>query len=102
MFADNGEMRTTSKSVLKNKLQIPSEERNVEPPVVITIDGCALLWIVSWPATPPKVSAFTTAVVAKMWKRMDTTQVLHVVFDRYNKRASNQHVELHAKMDAIE
>ena len=47
-FADNGEMRTTSKSVLKNKLQIPSEERNAEPPVVITVDGCALLWTVPW------------------------------------------------------
>ena len=54
MFADNGEMRTTSKSVLKNILQILSEERNAEPPVVITVDGCALLWTVPWPATPCK------------------------------------------------
>ena len=40
---------------------------------------------VSWPALTAKVSAFTTAVVAKIWKRMDTMQVLHVVFDRYNQ-----------------
>ena len=39
MFADNGEMWTTSKSVLKNKLQIPSEERNAEPPVVTSVNG---------------------------------------------------------------
>ena len=85
LFADNGDMRTTSKSVLKTKLQILCEEQNAEPPVVTIVDGCALLWTVSWPAPPAKVSAFTTAVVAKIWKRMDTTQVLHVVFDRYNK-----------------
>ena len=36
-------------------------------------------------STAAKVSAFTTDVVAKTWKRMDTTQVLHVVFDRNNK-----------------
>ena len=78
-------MRTTSKSVLKNKLQILSEEQHAEPPVVTIVDGCALMWTVSWPAPPAKVSAFTTAVVAKIWKRMGTTQVLHVVFDRYNK-----------------
>ena len=85
LFADNGDMWSTSKSVLKNKLQILCEEQNAEPPVVTIVDGCALLWTVSWPAPPAKVSAFTTAVVAKIWKRMDTTQVLHVVFDRYNK-----------------
>ena len=84
LFGDNGQMRTASKSVLRNKLQILSEERNAEPPVVNIVDGCALLWTVSWTATA-KVSAFTTAVVAKIWKRMDTTQVLHMVFDRYNK-----------------
>ena len=71
--------------MLKNKLQIMCEEQNAEPPVVTIVDGCALLWTVSWPAPPAKVSAFTTAVVAKICKRMDTTQVLHVVFDRYNK-----------------
>ena len=85
LFADNGQIRTASKSVLRNKLQILSEERNAEPPVVNIVDGCTLLWTVSCIATTAKVSAFTTAVVAKIRKRMDTTQVLHLVFDRYNK-----------------
>ena len=39
MLADNGELWTTSKSALKNKLQILSEERNAEPPVVTIVDG---------------------------------------------------------------
>ena len=39
MFADNGEMWTTSKSVLKNKLQIPSGQRNADPPVGTIVDG---------------------------------------------------------------
>ena len=42
MFAENEEMRTTSKSVLKTLC----EERNGEPPVVNTVDGCALLWTI--------------------------------------------------------
>ena len=51
LFAYNGDMRTTSKSVLKNKLQILSEEQHAEPPVVTIVDDCALMWTVSWP--PP-------------------------------------------------
>ena len=35
---------------------------------------CVLLW-----------TAYFTTVAAKNWKRMDTTQVLHMVLDRYNK-----------------
>ena len=47
LFADNGDMRTTSKSALKNKLQILSEEQDAEPPVITIVDGCALLWTIS-------------------------------------------------------
>ena len=32
-----------------------------------------------------KVLTYFATVAAKSWKRMDTTQVLHVVLDRYNK-----------------
>ena len=69
--------------MLKNKLQILSEERNAEPPV----KSMAVLCCGLYPGQPPsaKMSAFTTAVVSNISKRMDTTQVLHVVFDRYNK-----------------
>ena len=45
----------------------------------------AALWTVSWPAPPAKVSAFSTAVVAKICEMMNTTQVLHMEFDTYNK-----------------
>ena len=47
LFAYNGDMRTTSKSALKNKLQILSEEQDAEPPVITIVDGCALLWTLS-------------------------------------------------------
>ena len=56
MFKDNGDMRITkTKSTLKNKLQVKQPVRTVckQPaslPEVTIIDGCALLWVISWPS----------------------------------------------------
>ena len=56
MFKDNGDMRITkTKSTLKNKLQVKQIVRTVckQPaslPEVTIIDGCALLWVISWPS----------------------------------------------------
>jgi len=83
LFEDSGEMRKTSKSVLKNKLQVLCGMRNRQIPKVVILDGCALLWTVPWPASPAKVSAFIDAAVASITERMETTTILHVVFDRY-------------------
>lgn len=49
MFNDNGEMRATSKSVLKRKLHQHQSNRNTRDPDVIIIDGCAILWSIHWP-----------------------------------------------------
>ena len=44
MFDDNGNMRiSTSKSVLKNKLQVTQSTRASVKPNAIIIDGCAIL-----------------------------------------------------------
>ena len=83
MFDENGELRSTNKSVLKNKIKVECGQRNKEPPVVVILDGCAILWTVPWPASPAKVSAFVNNAVATITKYVQTTQILHVVFDRY-------------------
>ena len=68
LFCDDGQMRTTSKAVLKNKLIIQQGKRNREPSVVTIIDGCALLWTVSWPTPPSSVCVYRS-----FWKQ-DTQQ----------------------------
>ena len=51
MFDDNGNMRiSTSKSVLKNKLQVAQSTRALVKPNVIIIAGCAILWCLHWPS----------------------------------------------------
>ena len=81
MFADNGEIWETSKSVLKNKLQIPSEERNADPPVVTIVDG----WDCILASTYGKSVCIYHSCGNQDLELMDTTQMLHVVFDRYNQ-----------------
>jgi len=78
-------MRKTSKLVLKTKLQVVCGIQNRQPPKVVILNGCALLWTVPWPASPAKVFDFINAAVASIMERMETTTVLHVIFDRFYK-----------------
>lgn len=48
LFKENGEMRTGSKSVLKNKLQMLCGIRHCQHPMVVILDGCALFWTIFW------------------------------------------------------
>ncbi len=73
LFDDSGEMRKTSKSVLKTKLQVLCGMRNRQLPKVVILDACALLWTVPWPALPAKVSAFVNAAVSSIMERVGTT-----------------------------
>jgi hypothetical protein len=83
LFDETGDMRTTRKAVLKNKIQILCGVHNQPSPSVVVLDGCAILWTVPWPAAPAQVSAFINAAINKILGRADNTTVLHVVFDRY-------------------
>ena len=62
-FDDDGYMRKTTKSVLKTKLEVVCGARSLQAHKVIIIDGCALLWMISWPALPATVSKYVTSVV---------------------------------------
>ena len=58
----------------------------LDPPEVVILDACAILWTVCWPGQPAKVSYVVSAAVATILRYADTaTQVLHVVFDRYHQ-----------------
>ena len=84
LFDSNGDMRTTSKSVLKSKIKVECSQRNLGPCDVVILDACAVLWTVPWPASPAKVSDFVIAAVFSIMRHLYSTKVLHVVFDRYN------------------
>ena len=64
MFEDNGDIRICkSKATLKNRLQVEVSSRFVEPADVILIDGCAVLWVISWPSSSGTVEDFLKNMV---------------------------------------
>ena len=51
MFEKTGNMRISkAKSALKTKLQVELTARHSTPPEAIVLDGCAILWVIRWPA----------------------------------------------------
>ena len=85
LFDNNGDMRSTSKSVLKSSIQILSGTRTLHPPTVIIVGGCALLWTAPWPSSPARVSDFISAAVTCFMRHTESCPAVHVVFDRYNE-----------------
>ena len=85
LFADSGDMRiSTSKSVLKNDLKIEVSSRLSQEKIeVAVIDGCALLWIPSWPAVGT-VQIFIDTFKHKIAEKLSKCDV-YLVFDRYNE-----------------
>ena len=84
LLGESGEMRKTSRAVLKNKVQVLSTQTDHRLPEVVILDACALLWIAPWPASPAKVLNFVTAAVTIIMSRCaSSASVFHVVIDRY-------------------
>ena len=82
-------MRSATKSALKNKLLVTHRTRRLNPPDIVILDACAVLWTVSWPGQPAKVSDFVNAAVATILRNAETAaQVPHVVFERYYKMST--------------
>ncbi len=59
----------------------------MDPPAVVILDMCAILWTTPWPSSPAKVSTFVSAAVSTVLQHLKTCQVLHVVFDRYHENS---------------
>ena len=91
IFDTSADMRQTSKAVLKGKLGVQCGVRSMLLPKVVIIDGCALLWTVSWPASPAVVSDYVTAVVHAIKQHAGNASIVHhhhVVFDSYHKMST--------------
>ena len=82
MFEKTGDMRISkAKSALKTKLQVELTVRHSAPPKAIVLDGCAILWVIRWPAHGV-VRDFVENVfqyTANHLKVSDT----YLIFDRY-------------------
>ena len=82
LFDDNGNMRpATSKSVMKQKLQVTQSVRASTKPDVIIMDGSAILWCIHWP-TSGTVQDFVDSYCHYVSQRLDTCDVC-LIFDRY-------------------
>ena len=83
MFDDkSGEMRlTTTKSSLKTKLQVEVADRRTVPADVVVLDGCAVLWVISWP-TNGGVEDYVKNAVSYIGGCLQTADT-YIVFDRY-------------------
>ena len=82
MFSDDGKMRiANSKSVLKNKMQVISSTRVAIPSDVVVLDGCAVLWCISWPSNGTVqdfIESFWKYILAKL-----AFSDVYLIFDRY-------------------
>ena len=89
LFDDQGDMHIAkSKSTLKNKLQVVAEGQGEATVDAVVIDGCAMLWVIPWPATGT-VQDFLDNVgkhVSRYLKSCDT----HLIFDRYYEKSIKQ------------
>ena len=83
MFSSYGQMREcTTKANLKNAIEVDAhiQTRNLVPEARF-LDGCAVLWVVSWP-----VSVKVQDYLDNFRKHMDalvTTSDVYLIFDRY-------------------
>ena len=81
MFDDKGDMRITkSKSTLESKLQVEISERLSPAADAIILDGCAILWVISW-HTAGAVEDFIMNILSYIFKQLK--QCDYLIFDRY-------------------
>jgi hypothetical protein len=71
----------SSKSKLKNYLQVEESSRTGEKPDLIVLDGCAILWTINWPISGTLLD-LVNAVAAYVHARLMNCDV-HLIFDRY-------------------
>ena len=84
LFSDSGVMRfSTSKSALKTEMKVEISSRVAQDDInVNVIDGCAFLWIPTWPAAG-NVQTYIDMFKQKISEKLCKFSV-YLVFDRYN------------------
>ena len=64
MFDETGIMRlSTTKSTLKNKLQVEVPWRLTHEPQATIMNGCAILWIINWPSKGTTMYTILPAII---------------------------------------
>ena len=81
LFDKYGDMRSSSKAMLKSKLEVEVSDRCTSKPDAIIIDGCALLWSVHWPASST-VHQYIKNFVTRLHEYLNNCCV-YLIFDRY-------------------
>ncbi|KAL8593372.1 hypothetical protein ACOMHN_065978 [Nucella lapillus] len=87
LFDDSGEMRICkSKADLKMKTKVEVSVRNANQMDCTILDGCAVLWVVPWPASSETnqalVSHYVESFVQYLQHKLRSGDV-YLVFDRY-------------------
>ena len=89
LFEDTGDLRIAkSKAGLKKKLQVEISPQNSENPSAMIVDGCAVLWTVSWPSSgtvEDYLQSFLDYLVCLLSKGE-----IHLIFDRYYDKSIKQ------------
>ena len=80
MFDNEGQMRVTQKSVLKNELAVERSIRGLERSAVF-LDGCAVLWAVGFPGGNVTVQAYIDAFRKHVRHYQEASDV-YLIFDR--------------------
>ena len=86
LFDEYGNMRSSSKSILKNKLHIEVSKRSTNTYDAVIIDGCALLWNIHWPATGT-VEQYIKNLITRLNDYLKRCCV-YLIFDRYLRRST--------------
>ena len=86
LFDEYGNMRSSSKAILKNKLHIEVSKRRTSTYDALIIDGCALLWIIHWPATGT-VEQYIKNLITRLNDYLKRCCV-YLIFDRYLTRST--------------
>ena len=87
MFNDKGQIRTSTKSDLKNALKVELPTRTTTKDVgSYYLDGCAILWTINWPTKGmPTVQDFIEEFREHVTSRYLKYADVYLVFDRYAK-----------------
>ena len=81
LFDDDGQMRSTVKSALKNELAVERTSRGVETSAIV-LDGCAVLWAVDFPASGSATMQTYIDAFRQHVRRYQERAVVYLIFDR--------------------
>lgn len=89
MFDEQGRMRATQKSVLKNELAVERSHRCFTKDSYF-LDGCAILWVVAWPSSCNALVQDYIDAFRKHVRYYQESADVHLIFDRYIRGSTKE------------